>query len=72
MEIAEEPVSPCNQVCSLDPRTGLCVGCLRTGDEIAGWIGFSREQKAALLALLVQRRAAGGARLMPQNTMPGD
>lgn len=30
------PLSPCTGVCRLDSR-GLCMGCLRTGDEIARW-----------------------------------
>jgi len=30
------PLSPCIGICRLDPR-GYCIGCLRTGDEIARW-----------------------------------
>ena len=29
-------LSPCVGICRLDPR-GYCIGCLRTGDEIARW-----------------------------------
>lgn len=29
--------SPCVSVCRMDARRGLCVGCCRTLDEIAGW-----------------------------------
>jgi predicted Fe-S protein YdhL (DUF1289 family) len=29
--------SPCASVCRMDARSGLCVGCCRTLDEIAGW-----------------------------------
>ncbi len=29
--------SPCMSVCQMDEATGLCVGCLRTLDEIAQW-----------------------------------
>lgn len=29
--------SPCISVCKIDPQTGLCEGCWRTLDEIAGW-----------------------------------
>jgi hypothetical protein len=29
--------SPCINVCRIDDATGLCVGCLRTLDEIAAW-----------------------------------
>ncbi len=29
--------SPCMSVCQMDEASGLCVGCLRTLDEIAQW-----------------------------------
>lgn len=29
--------SPCVGVCRMDESTGLCAGCARTLDEIAGW-----------------------------------
>ena len=29
--------SPCISVCRIDAASGLCTGCLRTLDEIAGW-----------------------------------
>ncbi|HEX2448960.1 MAG TPA: DUF1289 domain-containing protein [Methyloceanibacter sp.] len=29
--------TPCVNVCLLDDETGLCVGCGRTIQEIAGW-----------------------------------
>ena len=34
-------VSPCVNICTLDPATGLCRGCGRTGDEIARWTAMS-------------------------------
>ena len=37
MAIAENVPSPCNSVCKVDASIGLCEGCLRTLDEIAGW-----------------------------------
>jgi uncharacterized protein len=52
-----EPVmSPCTNVCRLDPRTGWCEGCLRTIDEIAAWSAMSDEDKRAVLAELPERR----------------
>ncbi len=33
---AELPLTPCIGVCRLDAR-GYCVGCRRTGQEIAMW-----------------------------------
>jgi predicted Fe-S protein YdhL (DUF1289 family) len=50
--------SPCISVCAIDPRTGLCEGCFRTLDEIAGWIAFSTDEKRAVLAALPARREA--------------
>ena len=36
--VSNVPVaSPCISVCRMDDATGLCVGCLRTLDEIAAW-----------------------------------
>ena len=29
--------SPCTSVCRIDDESGLCEGCLRSLDEIAGW-----------------------------------
>jgi uncharacterized protein len=41
----------------MNPRTGLCEGCLRTLDEIAAWSTLSPEQKRAVLAQLPSRGA---------------
>ena len=30
-------ISPCIGVCSIDAKTNLCLGCLRSSDEIAIW-----------------------------------
>ena len=30
-------ISPCVGVCSIDPESKLCLGCLRSCDEIAIW-----------------------------------
>jgi uncharacterized protein len=49
--------SPCIKVCTLDPGTGLCIGCLRTIDEIAGWVAFTDDERTAIRAALPTRRA---------------
>ena len=49
--------SPCTSVCTIDPESGLCAGCFRTLDEIAGWIRLSDEEKRAVIAALPQRRS---------------
>jgi len=53
--------SPCIDVCSIDPRTGWCEGCLRTIDEIAAWGVLNNAQKREVWKLLPQRRAAVAA-----------
>lgn len=47
--------SPCTGVCVIDDD-GLCEGCARTLDEIAGWSAGSFAQRRAILAALPGRR----------------
>lgn len=47
--------SPCILVCSIDMKTGYCFGCGRTGDEIAGWLGYSASQRRAVMDVLPDR-----------------
>lgn len=54
----DEPQSPCVQICVLDRETGYCIGCQRTGDEIAAWSKMSNADRAALLAQLPARAEA--------------
>jgi len=41
----------------MDATIGMCTGCLRTLDEIAGWIDMSDEARRALVDELPRRRA---------------
>ena len=50
--------SPCIDLCRMDAASGLCEGCLRTLDEVAGWAAATDEAKRLILAAIVQRRAA--------------
>ncbi|MEM8918147.1 MAG: DUF1289 domain-containing protein [Pseudomonadota bacterium] len=59
--------SPCNNICTIDGPTGLCVGCGRNLSEIAEWASASevrqREILAALpdrLQLLIKQQAVSG------------
>jgi predicted Fe-S protein YdhL (DUF1289 family) len=49
------PSSPCIRLCVLDPATGLCEGCGRTGDEIAAWGGLSEPERRRIMAGLPAR-----------------
>lgn len=50
--------SPCISVCSMDPVSGLCAGCLRTLDEIRQWSSADDAAKRALWQLIEQRLSA--------------
>jgi predicted Fe-S protein YdhL (DUF1289 family) len=51
----DEVESPCVKVCVIDPRTGLCLGCHRTLEEIAGWSSMPPEARRAVMAELPER-----------------
>ena len=48
--------SPCVDVCTMDPASGLCTGCLRTIDEIAAWGVLDDAQKREVWDLIFERR----------------
>lgn len=48
--------SPCVNVCQMNPFTGLCRGCFRTLDEIAGWLELSVSEKLEVFKRLDERR----------------
>jgi predicted Fe-S protein YdhL (DUF1289 family) len=37
IETSSPVPSPCVNICRIDPYTGVCFGCRRNLDEIAGW-----------------------------------
>ncbi len=51
--------TPCINVCTLDPRSGLCIGCGRTVDEIARWGSMSAAERTRIMAELPARRTPG-------------
>lgn len=53
--------SPCVSVCVIDPVSGLCAGCYRTLEEIAGWIDLSTGARRAIAGELAKRKALHGA-----------
>lgn len=48
--------TPCVKVCVVDGESGLCLGCLRTLPEIAGWAALAPEARARVMAELPERR----------------
>ncbi|HEY5081789.1 MAG TPA: DUF1289 domain-containing protein [Bauldia sp.] len=49
--------SPCIRHCTLDPETGICVGCGRTLAEIGKWASVTEEERLAIMAVLPDRLA---------------
>ncbi|HEX6137367.1 MAG TPA: DUF1289 domain-containing protein [Casimicrobiaceae bacterium] len=50
--------SPCVGVCRIDPESGLCVGCLRTLDEIAAWGALDDAARRIVWSAIGRRRAS--------------
>ena len=51
----DEPDSPCQSICLIDPASRTCIGCNRTPEEIAGWARLSPGERAAIRAELPNR-----------------
>jgi hypothetical protein len=51
--------SPCIGVCSLDPQTKLCLGCLRSDTEITAWRNADSDLRLRILERVRLRRAMG-------------
>ncbi|WP_447526076.1 DUF1289 domain-containing protein [Parasphingorhabdus sp. NYA22] len=47
--------SPCNDICTIDRPSGLCVGCGRSLSEIAEWGSASPGRKREIFSLLPGR-----------------
>lgn len=47
--------SPCTKICTLDPTGAMCIGCGRTGDEIARWLAFTPDERRAVMAAARER-----------------
>ena len=75
--MAKAVASPCIDVCRMNPSTGLCDGCFRTIDEIAGWSSFDPPQKVAVLTQAEARKKGPrvvriGERLTATLALPPD
>lgn len=52
----DEIESPCIKICVIHPAEGLCVGCLRTREEIAAWSAMTPGERRTIMAGLAARR----------------
>jgi predicted Fe-S protein YdhL (DUF1289 family) len=48
--------SPCINICKMDDRNGLCIGCFRTLEEITVWSRTDDATRANILAAVTMRR----------------
>ena len=48
--------SPCTKICTIDPRSKLCLGCGRTLTEIAEWASLPEPARLRVMAALPARR----------------
>jgi len=64
--------SPCISVCKIDDASGLCIGCLRTLDEIAAWSVLDASEKRAVIAALSARKSRVRLDLLPQHLRSSD
>lgn len=55
----ENVPSPCVSVCRMDARSGLCLGCWRTIDEIRAWSTSDDDTRRRLWTTIEQRAQAG-------------
>jgi predicted Fe-S protein YdhL (DUF1289 family) len=51
----EEIESPCTNVCVIHPAERICVGCLRTLEEIGGWARMTPGERRTVMADLPAR-----------------
>lgn len=69
--------SPCINVCVVHPEERICIGCLRSIDEIARWSRMSAPERAAIMEelptrapRLKKRRGGRGRRAQGQGPTP--
>jgi predicted Fe-S protein YdhL (DUF1289 family) len=63
----QEIESPCVKICMIHPDAKICVGCYRTGAEIAAWSRMAPEERRTIMQQLDGRsgrlsRRSGGRR----------
>jgi predicted Fe-S protein YdhL (DUF1289 family) len=48
--------TPCIKVCVVDGESGLCLGCYRQLNEVAGWARLSEAEREAIMRELPSRK----------------
>ena len=48
-------LSPCRNICELDPSNSWCTACGRSTAEIAGWAKMDDHQRRAVMRTLAKR-----------------
>ena len=51
----DEIESPCIKLCSIHPQERICIGCLRSMEEIGTWSQLSAEDRRTIMAELPSR-----------------
>lgn len=49
--------TPCIKVCVIDGESGLCLGCYRKLNEVAGWAKIDAAERERIMAELPSRRS---------------
>ena len=49
--------TPCIKVCVVDGESGLCLGCFRRLNEVAGWARLTDAEREQIMAELPSRRS---------------
>ncbi|MBB5515260.1 hypothetical protein FHS89_001270 [Rubricella aquisinus] len=59
--------SPCVKLCVIHPESRLCMGCLRSIDEIGRWSSFTADERRDIMdALPARARQIRGKRRTPR------
>ncbi len=53
--------SPCIDICKIDKKNGLCIGCLRSKQEIKDWKTLAKSERRAIMDSLALRKAQAKA-----------
>jgi predicted Fe-S protein YdhL (DUF1289 family) len=56
--------TPCNKICTVDPRSRLCVGCGRSLAEIESWARYTADERRRIIAELPRRLTLLGGRVV--------